>query len=109
MLAEHPDYVVAIDWNMRVGDLVVDYVVEAILLAAQALIIEGTVDHEIIVDPADQAVFGERTDTLLVTPGQRLPAQGHRSPRQRQQSAQGARGSNQRPGEWRRNQQRSAR
>jgi superfamily II DNA/RNA helicase len=49
----------------------------------------------------------ERTDTLLVTPGQRLPAQGHRSPRQRQPQAQ--RGTNPRPGEWRRNQQRSAR
>jgi ATP-dependent RNA helicase RhlE len=49
----------------------------------------------------------ERTDTLLVTPGQRLPAQGHRSPRQRQQHAQGPRGNSPRPGEWRRNQQRS--
>ena len=49
----------------------------------------------------------ERTDTLLVTPGQRLPAQGHRSPRQRQQHAQGQRGTTPRPGEWRRNQQRS--
>ena len=49
----------------------------------------------------------ERTDTLLVTPGQRLPAQGHRSPRQRQQHAQGPRGTTPRPGEWRRNQQRS--
>ena len=49
----------------------------------------------------------ERTDTLLVTPGQRLPAQGHRSRRQRQHQAQGPRGTAARAGEWRRNQQRS--
>jgi len=48
-----------------------------------------------------------RVDTLLVTPGQRLPAQGHRAPRQRQQHAHGQRGTTPRPGEWRRNQQRS--
>ena len=48
----------------------------------------------------------ERTDTLLVTPGQRLPAQGHRSPRSGS-STQGSRGTTPRPGEWRRDQQRS--
>src|SRR5260370_15568424 len=64
MLPRHRDDAVAIHRDMRVGNLIVDHVVDAAMRGAQVLVIKRAVEPEVVVDTADEAILAQRAHAL---------------------------------------------
>src|SRR5229473_2032009 len=64
MLPRHRDDAVAIHRDMRVGNLIVDHVVDAAMRGAQMLVVKRAVEHEVVVDTADQAILAQGAHAL---------------------------------------------
>ena len=65
VLAHHPDDVVAVDRDVRVGDLIIDDVIDTRGLGAQALVHVRGVDAQIVIEPVLQPIFAEQPDPLI--------------------------------------------